>query len=284
MDVRPPLLALDTAAMTAVGTVARIWTAPVKGLALVGHDEVEVRASGIRGDRRYALFDAAGRLANGKRFGPLARIVPSIADDPEWLRLRFPDGTEVEGEVELGDGVQAWFYGAPRPGRIVLGDWGAAISRWAGEPVTIIRMEHENAGLDRADEGGSVSIISSAALEDLAAAAGLDAPVDSRRFRMSFVIDGVEAHAEDGWMRRPVRIGDATVRPAGNIGRCAVTTQDPETGIRSLDTLRLIAETRSHVPTTEPLPFGVWAEVLVPGHVRVGDRVVLEEAPAGDVA
>jgi uncharacterized protein YcbX len=80
-------------------------------------------------------------------------------------------------------------------------------------------------------------------------------------------------------MRCPVRIGRAVVRPGGHIGRCAVTTQDPDTGIRSLDTLRLIAETRGHLLTTEPLPFGVWAEVIVPGRVRVGDPV--ERLPAG---
>jgi hypothetical protein len=135
-------------------------------------------------------------------------------------------------------------------------------------------MTGEGDGLDRADEGGAATLVSTGALEALAAAAGLDEPVDHRRFRMTFVVDGVPAHAEDGWLRRPVRIGDAVIRPGGNVGRCAVTTQNPDTGIRTLDTLRLISETRGHLPTTEPLPFGVWAEVIVPGRVRVGDPVV----------
>ena len=83
-----------------------------------------------------------------------------------------------------------------------------------------------------------MSIQSSAGLRSMAEAAGLDEPLDGRRFRMTFTVDGVEAHAEDGWLGRPVRIGEAVVRPGGNIGRCAVTTQDPDTGIRSLDTLQ----------------------------------------------
>ena len=119
----------------------------------------------------------------------------------------------------------------------------------------------------------SVSIQSASALRAMADAAGLDEPVDGRRFRMTFTIDGVDPHAEDGWIRCPVRIGDAVVRPGGHVGRCAVTTQDPDTGLRSLDTLRLLAETRGHLLATEPLPFGVWAEVLVPGRVRLGDPV-----------
>jgi uncharacterized protein YcbX len=142
-------------------------------------------------------------------------------------------------------------------------------------------MTADGDGLDRVDDG-AVTLLSEGALEAMALAAGLDAPVDGRRFRMTFTIAGVPAHTEDGWLRRPVRIGGAVVRPMGNVGRCAVTTQDPDTGIRSLDTLRLIAETRGHLPATEPLPFGVHAEVLRPGRVAVGDAVAVADAVALD--
>ena len=59
----------------------------------------------------------------------------------------------------------------------------------------------------------------------------------------------------------------------GNIGRCSITQQDPETGVKSFDTLKLIHEARGQMPTTEPLPFGVHAEVVEPGRVAVGDAV-----------
>ncbi len=268
----------DTAGVT-TGTVARIAIAPVKALALVALDEVDLRVTGVPGDRRYALLDTQHRLANGKRLGPLVRIRPEIGDDPDCLVLHLPDGRVIGGPVELGEAVGAVFYGYERPARIVRGPYAEALSEVAGQPLTLVRMTDDGAGLDRADEGGSVSIQSSAGLRSMAEAAGLDEPLDGRRFRMTFTVDGVEAHAEDGWLRRPVRIGEAVVRPGGNIGRCAVTTQDPDTGIRSLDTLKLLAETRGHLPTTEPLPFGVWAEVLVPGRVRTGD--VVEPLPAG---
>jgi uncharacterized protein YcbX len=261
------------------GVVARIATAPVKALALISPAEVQLTRTGVPGDRRYALLDRQLRLANGKRFGPLVRVVPSVGEDPETLHLRLPDGTVIGGTVELGREIGAVFYGAERPAYEVLGPYSEALTGLAGEPLRLVRMATENAGLDRADEGGSVSLMSSAALASMAAAAGIDEPVDSRRFRMTFTIDGIAAHEEDRWLGRPVRIGEAVVRPGGNVGRCAITTHDPDTGLRSLDTLRLIAETRGHLPATEPLPFGVWAEVLVPGRVRVGDPV--EPLPDG---
>ena len=120
--------------------------------------------------------------------------------------------------------------------------------------------------------GASVSVVSSGTLDRLAQQAGEDA-IDGRRFRMLFGIDGVDAHAEDGWLGRSVAFGDAVVRLEARVGRCAVTTQDPDTGVPDLDTLRFLAEYRSHLDGEEPLPIGVWGGVERPGRVRVGDRV-----------
>ena len=62
---------------------------------------------------------------------------------------------------------------------------------------------------------------------------------------MNFGIDGLEAHAEDTWIGRRVQIGDAVVVPQGNVGRCAITTQNPETGEADLDTLKALARYRA---------------------------------------
>jgi uncharacterized protein YcbX len=90
---------------------------------------------------------------------------------------------------------------------------------------------------------------------------------------MNFGIDGLSEHEEDGWVGRRVRLGDAIVEPQGNVGRCAVTTQNPDTGAPDLDTLKALADYRGDVETTERLPFGVHATVAQPGPVRVGDTV-----------
>ena len=90
---------------------------------------------------------------------------------------------------------------------------------------------------------------------------------------MNFGIEGVDPHAEDGWRGRRVRVGEATVIPQGHVGRCAITTQNPDTGTVDLDTLKALAAYRGDVDSTEPLPFGIHAAVAEPGRVRVGDAV-----------
>ncbi len=249
-------------------------------MALIEHSAVQVGPAGIVGDRRYALIDPLDRLVSGKRIGPLATIVPGARDDPEALALHFPDGSVVEEEIVPGRAVSAIFYGEGRPAHEVEGSFSRTLSEWAGQPVRLVRLNDDGGGIDRSDEGGGFSLVSSGSLLALAQAAGLVEPLDPRRFRMSAVVDGPEPYAEDTWLGRRVQLGEVVVQVRGNIGRCAVTTHDPATGRRSLDTLKLLAETRGDVPTSEPLPFGVFATVLVPGTIRLGDPVtVLGDGP-----
>jgi uncharacterized protein YcbX len=58
----------------------------------------------------------------------------------------------------------------------------------------------------------------------------------------------------------------------GPVPRCAVTTRDPVSGARDLDTLGTIAEYRG-LDEERHANFGVYAEVEEPGIVRVGDAV-----------
>ena len=191
--------------------------------------------------------------------------------------LRFPDGSEVVGDVELGERIVTSFFGRPVAGRLVEGPWNDALADYVGRPVRLARTEREGDGVDRGRLAGA-TLVSTGSLEALRDAAGEDGPVDGRRFRMTIGIEGVEPHGEDGWIGSQVRVGGATVAVREHVGRCAVTTLDPDRGVRDLDTLGTIAAYRGNVQTREPLPFGVWCEVVEPGRVAVGDPVELARA------
>ena len=256
--------------MKPAGSVAWVAAAPVKGLGLSLRGEAVLGPAGIEGDRAFYLVDGDGRLTNAKRAGNLLRASAEVADGD--LLVRLPDGSVVEGHVDLGASVETNFYGRPVHGRVVNGPWGAALSALAGLQLTLVRADEPGSGQDRGATAGA-TLVSTAALEALAQAAGVDGPVDGRRFRMTLGVDGVDAHAEDGWLERPVRVGAAVVVPRGNVGRCRVTTLDPDTGERDLQTLDAIDDYRGAVETTEALPFGVWCEVVEPGRVALGDPV-----------
>jgi len=252
-----------------VPTVTRLTIAPVKGLGLAHPDEVRLEPHGVTENRRFHLLDAQGRFVNLLKRGDLVRVAADYDDAAGRLRLAFPDGSVAESAVELGAPVVTDFYGREVPGRLVEGPWAEALSAYAGMELRLARTDRPGEAVDR--KRGGFSLQSEASLAELGRNAGTG-PVDGRRFRMLVTVDGSEPHEEDGWLGRRVRVGEAVVRPVGRVGRCAITTQNPDTGERDLVTLRTIKEYRGLGPRRE-LDFGIYGEVLEPGPVRLGDPV-----------
>ncbi len=133
-----------------VATVAWLSIAPVKGMALVDVDSIELTPSGVEGNRRLYLVDEAGRFYAGIQNGRLVQIRAEMSDGR--LALRFPDGSAVDDEIRLGDEVTTLFYGRPERGRVVVGPWADAVSHFAGRPLRLVRSEHPAGGVDR-DQG-----------------------------------------------------------------------------------------------------------------------------------
>jgi uncharacterized protein YcbX len=232
-------------------------------------NEVDLLESGVRGDRRFYIVAESGRLVNDKTFGPLQLVRTGYDERLDVLTMRIGDGEEISAAVERGEEIDTRFHSRPRSARVVVGPWAAHLSAHVGEPVRLV--EPSGSAVDRGRDGAA-TIVSLASLDALAGTLGV-ANVDGRRFRMNLGFDGVDPHAEDAWLGRRIRVGDAVIVPQGNVGRCAVTTQNPDTGRPDLDTLKALAAYRGDMETTEPLPFGVHAAVVEPGRVRVGDPV-----------
>jgi uncharacterized protein YcbX len=256
--------------------VAWIHVAPIKALAIQELREVRLDRLGVENDRRFCVVDPDGKMLNAKRVQRFIAIRPQFDDEMRQLVLDMPDGSVVKGTIDLGHDIAVAIYGRSVPAHVVEGPWADALSGIAGRPVRLVRFDDPGEGVDRADEGAGASLLAEASLRAIASAAGVTGPVDPRRFRMLFGIAGVAAHAEDTWMGTRVRIGSAVVVPSGNIGRCAVTTLDPRSGVSDLDTLGALAKYRGEKITTEPLAFGVWARVAEAGVVRLGDPIELE--------
>jgi uncharacterized protein len=254
-----------------VPSVSWLSVAPVKGLALARRDELTLESFGAVENRRFHLLDERGRFVNGltKLERSLFAVAAAWEPESDTLALTFPDGSVVDGRVELGEPVSTWFYNRAEPGRIVQGPWAQALSDYAGRELRLARTDAPGRAVDRAD--GSVSIVSDESVDELARQAGVDG-ADERRFRMLVGVTGDAPHLEDTWIGHAVRIGDAVVRVHEQVARCAITTKNPDTGERDLDTLRVIKAYRG-TRGQKQLDFGVYGEVVTPGRVRVGDSI-----------
>src|SRR3990170_6262518 len=78
-------------------TVARFNVTPVKSTALHHPDHIRVERSGAVGNRDFFFLDEDGKLFGGSKLGPLVRIHADHDASTDTLRLRFPDGVDVQG-------------------------------------------------------------------------------------------------------------------------------------------------------------------------------------------
>ena len=232
-------------------------------------DEIDVTEVGVVEDRRFFLTDDANRLVDRLIVGPLVRISTHTDAAGTTLWMRFPDGTVIEDEVGLGEPVETPIHGRTGVGRVVIGPWAEAIASFAGRPISVIRCDRPG-GTRR---GNPTSIISDGSLRELARHAGVES-VDGRRFRMLIDLEDAEPHEEDTWIGHRIALGDAVLQVTKPDARCAITTQDPETGTRDLDTLRTLIAYRG-LREGKHADFGVLADVAQPGRIRVGDPVTV---------
>jgi uncharacterized protein YcbX len=249
-------------------TVTALSVTPVKGLRIRQVDAIELGPRGAVGDRRFFVVDDQGRMVNGKVVVGLQTVIADWSEDTRELALTFPDGRSVEGLVDGGTPIATTFFSQPRQATLPDGPWSEALSEHFGRPLRLVRTD---SAVDRGYAGG-VSLVSQASVSRLAEVAGCES-VDARRFRMLIEIDGVDAHTEDRWVGRRVTVGESELLFNGHVGRCLITTRDPETAEADLPTLDLLRSYRSDLDLTEPLPFGIYGVVARGGRIAVGDPV-----------
>jgi uncharacterized protein YcbX len=250
-------------------TVARLSIAPVRSLGLEHPKQIDLTDIGVVEDRRFYLVDDTGRLVDRLVVGELVQVSAHTDRDATRLRMEFPDGTVLDDEIRLREPIATDVYGRTAVGRAVDGPWAEALSAIADRRIRLIRSDRPGGTRD----GNPASLISDGSLRELARHAGVES-VDGRRFRMLIEIDGAEAHEEDTWIGSRIKVGRAVLAITGPDSRCAITTQDPDTGVRDLDTLRTLISYRG-LRDGRHADFGVLADVAKPGKVKLGDKIQL---------
>lgn len=249
--------------------VTLISTTPLKGCRLHHPSSIDVDRGGARGDRDFFFVDDRHKLLSITRTGTLTDWWAECPDGAT-LTLRSRDGRTVTGPVEPGAPLVADFFGDRSvPSRFVDGPWNELVSGLVGRPVRLVKVKEPGDGHDV----HALSVVSEASLAEISRQAGAD--VDARRFRMLLQVDGLGAHEEDDWRDREVVVGTARLRMGGPVPRCNATTRDPDTGVTDLRTLHLLNDYRGRQRNEfgDGLNFGVYASVVEPGTISVGDAL-----------
>jgi MOSC domain-containing protein len=224
--------------------VTAIWRFPVKSMAGESLEAVEVDERGLVGDRAWAVYDTDGRLASGKN----------------TRRFRRMDPVFGVAARTVGDTVELVFPG----GRIALAGESAAdlaLSDHFGEEVELgpeADVPHQDAG--------QVSLVGTATLRELAALSGLGEPVDPRHLRTNLVVETSEPFVEDHWLGKELAVGGVRLRALERIERCRMVDIE-QVGVPAIE--GLLKAVGAH----RDLCAGIYADVVDPGRLAVGDRL-----------
>ena len=232
--------------------VAELWRYPVKSLQGEPLELAAVTTAGLKGDRRFALFDVeTGFGLTGRRAPELLFASARLGDDG-GVDIALPDGSVTRED----DALSAWLGR-----RVTLRSADAEVPRHYESPV-----DFENEAMsDWAPWDGA-----GGAYHD-------SAERGSRWFRRPQSAHGTGAGSaptctSTGRVRMPlwdpkVTLGEATLDVGMRLERCVMTTRPQAGGVeRDLDVLRRINRERGGC-------LAVGALVRKPGTVRVGDTL-----------
>jgi len=252
--------------------VVRFNVTPVKSTQLHHPDELRLDEGGPVGDRAFFFVDGDGKRFSGATKAPILPIRSEYDPERDHLELALPNGVVVSGTPEATDeALVVNFYGRPVPAHIVGGPFEEKLTAYAGHPLRLARPDRAGEALDVRP----VTLVSLESVAELARRGGHDGDLSPARFRMTIELEGVAApHEEDSWRLRRARLGGATLLVEDPVPRCVVTTLDPATATRDFPTLKVIKHYRGISPDGD-LDFGMYASVVEPGTVRVGDELEL---------
>jgi len=232
--------------------VQALWRYPVKSLQGEPLHEVGVTASGLDGDRRYAIFDADTGIGLTGRRAPQLLFASARLTSEGAAEITLPDGSIADGD----DALSTWL-GRPVVVRSAADD----VDRNYEDLVDFEREPSSNwkvfggaRGPFHDSDRARVSLVSAATV----------GAWDPRRFRPNVLLSG---EGEDALIGTTVRVDDAVFDIVGRIRRCVMVTRPQPGGIdRDLSVLRTIARQRASL-------LAVGALVTHPGILRVGDEL-----------
>ncbi len=252
--------------------LAAIQRFPVKALSAEPLDRVELTAGAmLPGDRRFALvYGDPGRPGAAARFATL-REEPRLAE----LGVAFDD---AKGELVLSRRGRAVARGlVTEPiGKTLIDQFLLSFLGGRGRgPARLVETEDPGRGIGFGDTGGGhVSLLNLASVRDLERVTR--APVDPRRFRANFWIEGLPAWCERDWVGRDFTLGAVGLRGVEEIERCSVTNVDPETAAVDMNLPLTLRRAYGH------LFCGLYCRVTQGGTLEPGMLLAPPEPVAGD--
>lgn len=201
--------------------LARIDLYPVKSFDAASVESARIMPSGaLEYDRRYALFDAAGRVVNGKRTPLVHGLRFEYGDQFEWVEVTNRSTGEMRRYSLNAD-------------RAAID---ATLTGYFGFSVTL--REDSESGFPDDTLASGPTVIAAETLSAVAKWFHLSFEEARKRFRANLVLEGGGAFWDDRLIAQPgetvtFRIGEVLLFGTNPCARCVVPSRDSSSGQQS---------------------------------------------------
>lgn len=237
--------------MQTVGVIRQLARFPVKSMRGEALAAAEITLHGLAQDRRYAFVQAASHSSfpwfTAREMPELLRFQTKIENGNE--------GEEATVTVTAPDG-RAWRVDSPELRQELEARSGRALF-----------LLHDHRG---SFDSAPVSLISWQTVAQIAQETGT--PEDPLRFRPNLLVDlqGGAPFDELAWVGRILRVGaSARIAVIETDQRCMMISIDSRTTQSNPIVLKRVVQNHAKCA-------GVYATVIAPGEVRLGDLVTIE--------
>ena len=274
--------------------ISQLWTYPVKSMVGVSVESVELSSLGIVGDRHWAIRDLErGGIRGAKKIGELMQFTAHRKDND--VIITFPGGTQVSSADEdvnfmlsgvLGrnvlleslpaDNNLEHFRRGPSDSDDPLTELRGIFGREAEEPLPDFTAFPPEVAEFESPPGTHhdcwpLMVMTTSALQAMQEALP-DSNVDIKRFRPSIVVEtnSREGHVEFSWKGKTASLGTAVIEFLDPCPRCIMITRKVN------DELPEDRAILRHVVRDLNQAVGVYARILTPGRVALGDALTFQ--------
>ncbi len=282
-------------------TLTEIFRYPVKSMGGGTLQQTTLTSMGIPGDRCWTLKDEErGGIKGGKRFPGLMGMQAELLGEPDpsnpspRAQITLADGTRLtsdDAQVNaklsdaLGAPVSLWpllpadqleHYRRlpPEPDQDPEAALREVFARTADEPLPDLSAFPAELFTYESPPGTyfdafPLLIMSSSALAAMAQHRP-ESAFDVRRFRPNLLVDSdASGFAENAWIGQSARLGSAKLKIEMACPRCVMTTHGFDALPKDPGIMRALVQANNG-------DLGVYASIVEPGEIRVGDTLELD--------
>lgn len=240
----------------------------------------EITEKGLVGDRAYGIIDnQTGKLANAKnpqKWPNMFQYRATFNEPPQkdgalpQVRITFPDGQSISSADEEKNKILSISFNRD----VQLSTPSSNDVQFEGYiPEEIEELDNKGTIFTRTSPKDTffdidmVHILTTSTINYLKKLAP-ESRIEARRFRPNIMIEvpDAEAFIENDWVGKTLTIGSVQLKISQETKRCVMTTLAQGDLPKDPNVLRTIVRNNAG-------SFGVYASVVKPGRVRIGDRI-----------